>query len=101
MGKTEQQIRKEIMKVIEGFLISFIDEYLEQSTNTKTIVDCHNYVKDKAQKGKQAFVKTLTINYSKAEIENFKTIKNNWLASIDTQNDFIQFLKNNNINNLK
>ena len=92
MEKSKQQIRKEVEKVIEGFLISFIDEYIELNTTNRTNEDCHQYVKIKAEKAKKGFITTLTSDYSQTKVESFKTIENNWLASIDTIKDFELFL---------
>jgi hypothetical protein len=91
MEKSKQQIRKEVGKVIDGFLISFIDEYIELNT-TRTNEDCHQYVKIKAEKAKKGFITALTLDYSQTKVESFKTIENNWLASIETLKDFELFL---------
>jgi len=92
MEKSKQKTRKEVEKVIEGFLISFIDEYMELYTMTRTNEDCHNYVKIKAEKAKKAFIAVLKLDNNEPEVESFKTIENNWLASIETLKDFELFL---------
>jgi hypothetical protein len=93
MKKSKQQIRKEVEKVIEGFLISFVDEYSELNKTDRTKEACHIYVKIKAKKAKQAFIDLLSLDYTTDEVESFKTIESNWLMSIKTINDFELFLK--------
>jgi hypothetical protein len=93
MEKTEQQVRKEVLKVIEGFLVSFIEEYCELYKKTRTKDACHQYVKDRAEKGKQSFVAALTLDYNDTEVKSYKTIEDNWLSSIETLKDFELFLE--------
>jgi hypothetical protein len=93
MKKSKNQIRKEVEKVIEGFLISFVDEYSELHKTERTKKACHQYVKIKAEKGKQAFIELLILDYTVNEVESFKTIESNWLISIKTLKDFELFLK--------
>lgn len=92
MEKSKQRIRKEVEKVIEGFLISFIDEYIELYTTTRTKEDCHQYIKIKAEKAKKAFITILKLDNIEVEVESFNIIENNWLASIETFKDFELFL---------
>lgn len=98
MEKSQQQVKMEVEKVIEGFLISFIDEYCELYATNRTKETCYQYVKLKAEKAKQAFINVLTIDYNDKVVQSFKTIENNWLVSIETLNDFEQFLNKTNKN---
>lgn len=84
--------KKEVEKVIEGFISSFIDEYCELHIDKRTTEACHKYVKLRAEKAKQAFLNILSIDYNDNVNETFKTIEKDWLLSIEKLSDFELFL---------
>jgi len=92
MENSNKQMQKEVEKVIEGFISSFIDEYCELKIDKRKTEECHQYVKLRAEKAKQAFLNLLSSDYNKNVNENFKTIENNWLLSIEKLSDFELFL---------
>lgn len=92
MGKSKEQIRTNVLKLIDGFLASFIDDYCNKYSE-RTIENCHAFVINNAKKEKQAFIELLESDYTNEEVESFRTIENYWLASIETLEDFRVFLE--------
>lgn len=92
MAKTQHQIRNTVETAIEGFLASFIDEYITTNSNINKET-CRQYTIEKATKGKQEFVSLFSLRYSKEEINSFKTIEDSWLFCVETPERFEVFLQ--------
>lgn len=84
----EKKTQKIVSDKIEGFLISLLEGYCLKNTN-KTEEECHEYLKQIATKEKQTLIDAL----SPIELTSFKTIENNWLASIEELEDFNRLRK--------
>jgi hypothetical protein len=82
----KEKIQQIVSEKIEGFLISLFEVYCLKNTN-KTEEECHEYLKQIATKDKQTLIDVL----SPIELTSFKTIENNWLASIEELEDFNRF----------